>query len=70
MAAPARSFHEIFIDQYEHLATVGEYEWDQMNALYDRWRDRIDRIRQGEYAFRNSVDQQVVADIADWLTSR
>jgi fermentation-respiration switch protein FrsA (DUF1100 family) len=157
MAAPARSFHEIFIDQYEHLATVGEYEWDQMDTLYDRWRDRIDRIRQGdyaegdivlgypgalwnsvdaydhvgtaraidtpllflqgdrdyqvsaekdfeqwqtelagrsgtefrrydglnhvfqfgtgpsvpgEYAFRNSVDQQVVTDIADWLTSR
>jgi fermentation-respiration switch protein FrsA (DUF1100 family) len=157
MAAPARSFHEIFIDQYEHLATVGEYEWDQMSTLYDRWQDRIDRIREGdyteadivlgypgalwnsvdaydhvgtardidtpllflqgdrdyqvsvekdfgrwqteladrsrteftryeglnhvfqfgtgpsvpgEYAFRNSVDQQVVADIADWLTSR
>ncbi len=157
MAAPARSFHEIFIDQYEHLATVGEFEWDRMNALYDRWRDRIDRIREGdyteadivlgypgalwnslntydhvgtardidtpllflqgdrdyqvspdedfgqwqtqladrsrtefnryeglnhvfqfgtgpsvpgEYALRNSVDQQVVADIADWLTSR
>jgi pimeloyl-ACP methyl ester carboxylesterase len=50
MAAPARSFHEIFVDQYEHLATVGEYEWDKMQQAYDRWRDRIDRIREGDYS--------------------
>lgn len=49
MAAPARSFHEIFLDQYEHLATVGEYEWERMATLYERWQDRIDRIRQGDY---------------------
>jgi len=50
MAAPARSFHEIFIDQYEYLATVGEYEWDKMQQTYDRWQERIDRIREGDYS--------------------
>jgi PGF-CTERM protein len=49
MAAPARSFHETAIDQFEYLATVGEFEWDQMQNLFDRWSERIDRIRQGDY---------------------
>lgn len=49
LAAPARSFHEIFIDQFEYLATVGEFEWDRMQQAYEQWRDRIDRIRQGDY---------------------
>jgi pimeloyl-ACP methyl ester carboxylesterase len=55
MAAPARSFYEIFVDQYEHLATVGEFEWERMASLYERWRDRIDRIRQGDYSPDNTV---------------
>jgi len=55
LAAPARSFYEIFVEQYEHLATVGEFEWEQMVTLYDRWQDRIDRIRQGDYSPGDSV---------------
>jgi pimeloyl-ACP methyl ester carboxylesterase len=55
MAAPARSFYEIFVDQYEHLATVGEFEWTQMATLYERWQDRIDRIRAGDYSPSDSV---------------
>jgi fermentation-respiration switch protein FrsA (DUF1100 family) len=55
MAAPARSFHEIFVDQYEHLATLGEFEWDRMQQAYDRWQDRIDRIREGDYAPSDTV---------------
>jgi len=55
MAAPARSFYEIFVDQYEHLATVGEFEWERMANLYERWRDRIDRIRQGDYSPGDTV---------------
>lgn len=55
MAAPARSFYEIFVDQYEHLATVGEFEWERMARLYERWRDRIDRIRQGDYSPGDTV---------------
>jgi len=55
MAAPARSFHEIFVDQYDHLATLGEFEWDRMQQLYDRWQDRIDRIREGDYSPSDTV---------------
>ena len=68
LAAPGRSFYEIFIDQYEHLATVGEYEWDRMDSQYEEWSDRIDRIRNGDYqpgdnvlgypgAFWTSIDE-------------
>jgi len=49
MAAPAREFHGIFIEQFEHLATVGEYEREAMVDVYERWSERIDRIRQGDY---------------------
>jgi pimeloyl-ACP methyl ester carboxylesterase len=49
MAAPARSFHEIFVDQFEHLATVGEFQWDKMQSASEQWSDRIDRIRNGDY---------------------
>jgi len=50
LAAPARNFYEIFIEQFEHLATVGEYEWDAMAEHYERWDERIDRIREGDYS--------------------
>lgn len=50
LAAPARNFHEIFVEQFQHLATLGEYEWEAMQNVYERWRDRIDRIRNGEYS--------------------
>jgi pimeloyl-ACP methyl ester carboxylesterase len=50
LAAPARNFYEIFIEQFEHLANLGEYEWEAMQTVYERWRDRIDRIRNGDYA--------------------
>jgi pimeloyl-ACP methyl ester carboxylesterase len=49
MAAPTRSFHETVIDQLEYLANVGEFEWDQIQAAFDRWSERIDRIREGDY---------------------
>lgn len=49
LAAPARNFYEIFIDQFEHLATVGEHEWEAMADIHERWSDRIDRIRAGDY---------------------
>ena len=55
MAAPARSFHEIFVDQYEHLATVGGFEWERMANAYEQWRDRIDRIREGDYSPGDTV---------------
>ncbi|MFW6018610.1 MAG: alpha/beta fold hydrolase [Halapricum sp.] len=50
LSAPARDFYEIFLEQFEHLATVGEYEWDAMATVHERWEDRIDRIRDGDYA--------------------
>ncbi|QSG13097.1 alpha/beta superfamily hydrolase [Halapricum desulfuricans] len=50
LAAPARDFYEIFIEQFEHLATVGEHEWDAMAEQYERWDERIDRIKEGDYS--------------------
>ncbi|MFC7072474.1 alpha/beta hydrolase family protein [Halovenus rubra] len=50
LAGPARNFYEIFIEQFDHLATVGEYEWTQMANVHERWKDRIDRIRNGDYS--------------------
>ena len=49
LAAPARPFHELVVDQLEHQATVGDHEWAAMSALYEQWRTQIDRIRDGEY---------------------
>lgn len=50
LAGPARSFHEVFIEQFEYLANVTEYEWTQMEDQYQNWKDRIDRIRNGDYS--------------------
>jgi pimeloyl-ACP methyl ester carboxylesterase len=55
LAAPARDFYEIFVEQFEHLATLGEYEWESMQQVYERWEDRIDRIRQGDYKESDTV---------------
>jgi len=49
LAAPARSFHELFVEQFQYLATVGEHDWEQMAAAAQTWEDRIDRIREGDY---------------------
>lgn len=49
LAPPAREFHETFLDQFEYLATVGEYEWEQMAEIHAEWETRIDRIRGGDY---------------------
>lgn len=49
MAAPARSFHDVFVDQQEHLATVADHEWDAQTDAYERWADRIERVRDGDY---------------------
>jgi pimeloyl-ACP methyl ester carboxylesterase len=49
LAGPARDFYEIFLEQFKHLATLGEYEWEQMATIYERWQSRIDRIRNGDY---------------------
>ena len=55
MAAPTRSFHETVIDQLEYLANVGEFEWDRIQAAFDRWSERIDRIREGDYQPSDNV---------------
>ncbi|MFC7059370.1 alpha/beta hydrolase family protein [Halovenus salina] len=65
LAGPARNFYEIFIEQFEHLATLGEYEWERMANIYERWQSRIDRIREGDYS-----DGDIVLDYpgALWRT--
>ncbi|WP_049926419.1 alpha/beta hydrolase family protein [Halopiger goleimassiliensis] len=49
LAAPARSFHDLTVDQVEHQATVIDHEWPQLTAQYEDWVDRVDRIRAGDY---------------------
>ncbi len=49
MAPPARSFPETFLTRFEHLANVGEFEWDQIQRLFDQWSEQVDRIREGDY---------------------
>jgi dienelactone hydrolase len=50
MAAPARPFPETFLTRFEHLATVGEFEWDRAQQAADQWSEGIDQIREGDYA--------------------
>lgn len=49
MAAPARSFHDVALDQQEHLATLGDHEWEAQTEAYEQWADRIERVRAGDY---------------------
>lgn len=55
LAAPARPFHELFVDQFNHLATVGDHEWEQMAGLADQWEPQIEQIRDGEYNLSDVV---------------
>ena len=49
MAAPARSFPETLLTRFEHLATVGEFEWDRAQQAFEQWSAGIDQIREGNY---------------------
>lgn len=49
LAAPARPFHEMVLDQLEHQATVGDRTWEGMSERYEEWSDDVARIRDGDY---------------------
>ena len=49
LAAPARSFAEVVLEQAEHQATVGDYEWETRAERVDEWSDQIDQMSEGEY---------------------
>lgn len=49
LAAPARSYRELTLEQLEHKATVGSHEWADLRAKYETWVDESDRVREGEY---------------------
>ncbi|WP_254763273.1 alpha/beta hydrolase family protein [Natrinema marinum] len=49
LAAPARPYHELTLEQLEHKVSVGSIEWDDLAAIHDRWAGQIERVRSGEY---------------------
>ncbi|WP_226005658.1 alpha/beta hydrolase family protein [Natrinema salinisoli] len=49
LAAPARPYHELTLEQLEHKVSVGSHEWDDLSAVYEQWTDEIESIRSGEY---------------------
>lgn len=49
LAAPARSFYEVTLDQLGYLATVTDHERPNVQDLYENWQERVERIRDGEY---------------------
>ncbi|MDF9745374.1 alpha/beta hydrolase family protein [Natrinema salsiterrestre] len=49
LAAPARPYHELTLEQLEHKVSVGSHEWDDLSAVYEQWTDEIEPVRSGEY---------------------
>ncbi|QCS43442.1 alpha/beta hydrolase [Natrinema versiforme] len=49
LAAPARPFHDLTLEQLEHKASVGSQEWGDLTSVYETWTDEIERVRSGEY---------------------
>jgi dienelactone hydrolase len=50
LAAPARPYHELTLEQLEYKVSVGTHEWDDLSAVYERWSDQIESVRSGEYS--------------------
>jgi pimeloyl-ACP methyl ester carboxylesterase len=55
LAAPAREFHELVVAQYEYLANVGEYDWENMQQIADQWQTRAQRIVDGDYKASDGI---------------
>ncbi|ELY61188.1 alpha/beta hydrolase family protein [Natronolimnohabitans innermongolicus] len=49
LAAPARPMFTLFEEQYEHFATVGDYEWPEMETAYEQTQAAIERVQTGAY---------------------
>ncbi|WP_254522585.1 alpha/beta hydrolase [Natrinema caseinilyticum] len=49
LAAPARPYHELTLEQLEHKVSVGSHEWGDLANVYEQWTAEIDRIRDDEY---------------------
>jgi dienelactone hydrolase len=49
LATPARQLTEIFLDQVDHLATVGEYTLSGVEQQRTQWQRAAEQIRSGNY---------------------
>ncbi|WP_408959306.1 alpha/beta fold hydrolase [Natrinema sp. 74] len=49
LAAPARPYHDLTLEQLEHKVSVGSLKWDDLASVYDQWTNQIDRVRSGDY---------------------
>ncbi|MDS0473922.1 alpha/beta hydrolase [Natrinema sp. 1APR25-10V2] len=49
LAAPARPYHDLTLEQLEHKVSVGSLEWDDLANIHDRWTGQIERVRSGDY---------------------
>ncbi|MFA9415033.1 alpha/beta hydrolase family protein [Natrinema sp. HArc-T2] len=49
LAAPARPYHDLTLEQLEYKVSVGSQTWDDLATIADRWADEIERVRAGEY---------------------
>ncbi|MFD1563817.1 alpha/beta hydrolase [Haloarchaeobius amylolyticus] len=49
LAAPARPYHDLTLEQLEYKVSVGSQTWDDLATIADRWADEIEQVRAGEY---------------------
>lgn len=49
LAAPARPFYEVTLEQIEHQAAVGDHEWEARRDQYEEWEEDVERIEDGDY---------------------
>lgn len=55
LAAPARPLEEAFLDQIEHLATVGEHTPPGAEQRHSQWQRAAEQIRNGNYESGESL---------------
>lgn len=56
LAAPARPYHDLTLEQLEHKVSIGDHEWDDLANVHEAWADQIERVREGEY----EADEQLL----------
>ncbi|PCR92613.1 alpha/beta hydrolase family protein [Natrinema ejinorense] len=49
LAAPARPYHDLTLEQLEYKVSVGDHEWADLEQVFETWSAEIERVRSGEY---------------------
>ncbi|MBZ6493488.1 alpha/beta hydrolase family protein [Natrinema longum] len=49
LAAPARPYHDLTLEQLEYKVSVGDHGWADLEQVLETWSTEIERVRSGEY---------------------